>query len=280
MKHFTRRLFNTNLKQDLYRKLVADRRWMSSFYRAYTYDWREFVGERLATRNDREMLEKVRAGRDVCWTEGDELEPLVSIVIPTFRRPDAIRRAVDAARAQTYERVEIIVVGDHTDEQSAEIVTGIDDDRVRFFNLPYQGLYPDAGTARWQVAGATPMNVGIDLASGAWIANCDDDDELLPKHVEVLLGDAKRRRLEMIYGRFEAVERDGDASVEIGGSEPLQRGAVARGTVLYSLGLRFMKYNTQSWRIREPADWNLWKRMQMAGVKIGFNETVTYRYYR
>jgi hypothetical protein len=38
------------------------------------------------------------------------------------------------------------------------------------------------------------MNVGIDLAAGAWLANCDDDDEWLPSHVEVLLGDAKRRR--------------------------------------------------------------------------------------
>jgi hypothetical protein len=41
-----------------------------------------------------------------------------------------------------------------------------------------------------------------------------------------------------------------------------------------------MKYDTQCWRIRDPADWNLWTRMQSAGVRIGFNDAVTYRYHQ
>jgi hypothetical protein len=183
--------------------------------------------------------------------------------------------------------LDILVVGDHTDDQTAEILASIHDGRLRFVNLPHQGVYPTESRRRWLVYGATPMNVGIDLAAGTWITHCDDDDEMLPDHVETLLADVKRRRLEMVYSRYELIDYPApeaapgtEPTVAILGSEPIRHGVVARGTVLYSLGLRFMKYSTECWRIGEPQDWNLWKRMQIAGVRIGFNEATTYRYHR
>jgi hypothetical protein len=274
-------------RRKLFLRLAVRQPGVLSFLRARKYDKREFLREWLGQRNEREMLVQVRAGRDVCWIEGDNPEPLVSVVIPTYRRPDTIERAVRSALAQSYERLEVLVVGDDTDDRTAEIVAAIGDARLRFVNLGHQGVYPKEPLHRWMVAGTTPANVGIDLARGAWIANCDDDDELLPNHVELLLGDAKRRRLEMVYSRTEIIDYPPpDAppgttpAVSILGAEPLRWGAVARGTVLYSLGLRFMKLESQCWRIHDPFDWNLWKRMQLAGVRIGFNEAVTYRYHR
>lgn len=277
---------SADLRWKLYRHL-AGRPGLVSYLRARKYDRREYVREWLGQRNERELLQQVRAGRDVCWTEGEDPEPLVTVVIPTYRRPDTIERAVESARAQTYERLDILVVGDHTDDETIRLLDKIDDRRLRFLNLAHPGIYPIDPPLRGLVSGSTPMNVGIDLAGGAWIASCDDDDELLPQHVEVLLGDAKRRRLEMVYSRFEVVDypppdspSGTEPTVRIGGSEPLRYAVVARGAVLYSLGLRFMKYETESWRIRDPHDWNLWKRMLLAGVRIGFNEAVTYRYHR
>jgi glycosyltransferase involved in cell wall biosynthesis len=277
---------NADLRWKLYKRL-AGRPGLVSYMRARKYDRREFLREWLGQRNERELLEQVRAGRDVCWIEGDDPEPLVTVVIPTYQRPDTIERAVESTRGQTYERLEILVVGDHTDDRTAQILAAIRDARLRFVNLPHQGIYPGEARLRGLVSGSTPMNVGLDLAAGAWVANCDDDDELLPNHVEVLLGDAKRRRLEMVYSRFEVVDYPPpnaapgtEPRVSIGGSEPMRFAVVARGAVLYSLGLRFMKYETECWRIRDPHDWNLWKRMLLAGVRIGFNEAVTYRYHR
>jgi hypothetical protein len=276
------------LRQKMFLRLATNRPGLVSYMRARRHDRREFLREWLGQRNEREMLWQMRAGRDVCWIEDDhDCEPLVSVVIPTYRRPDAIERSVQSARAQTYDRLEILVVGDHTDDQTAKIVTTIGDPRLRFVNLGHQGIYPAEPQHRWMVAGATPANVGIDLAAGAWITNCDDDDEMLPTHVEVLLGDAKRRRLEMVYSRTEVVDYPpGDDpsgaihAITTIGAEPLRWASVARGTVLYSLGLRFMKQELECWRINDPADWNLWKRMQLAGVRIGFNEAITYRYHR
>jgi hypothetical protein len=49
--------------------------------------------------------------------------------------------------------------------------------------------------------------------------------------------------------------------------------------VLYSAALRFMAYRGSSWRRRQPFDWNLWSRMARAGVRMGFLDAVTYRYF-
>lgn len=40
-------------------------------------------------------------------------QPLVSIIIPTFKRKDTLRNAIEAAKGQTYENTEIIVVDDN-----------------------------------------------------------------------------------------------------------------------------------------------------------------------
>jgi glycosyltransferase involved in cell wall biosynthesis len=130
---------------------------------------------------------------------------------------------------------------------------------------------------RWMVAGAVPMNVGLALARGAWIAPCDDDDELSPDHVEVLLGAARARRLEMVYSKARRETAPGAWGVV--GSEPLRHGRITHGSVLYSLGLRFMRHGATSWKLNEPSDWNLWKRMRRIGVRIGFLDRVTYTHY-
>lgn len=237
----------------------------------------EWVRERLEEREERRLLELARAGRDTCWID-DEDEPLVTIRIATYDRgPLVVERAIASALAQTYERIEILVVGDGCDPGTARAVRSVRDARVRFVNLPSRGPYPSDSIHRWMVAGSVPMNVGLTLARGAWIAPCDDDDELTPDHVEVLLRAARGRRLEMVYSKARRELAPGTWGVV--GSEPLRHGRITHGSVLYSLGLRFMRHSTTSWKLNEPSDWNLWKRMGNVGVRIGFVDRVTYTHY-
>jgi predicted SAM-dependent methyltransferase len=121
------------------------------------------------------------------------------------------------------------------------------------------------------------MNAALHLARGAWLAPCDDDDELTPDHVEVLLRHAKEHQLEMVWSK--ALFQRPDGSWDTIGSTPLSEGEVSHGSVLYSLGLRFFQHNATSWQIPEPGDWNLWRRMSAAGVRTGFLDHITYRHY-
>lgn len=237
----------------------------------------ELARERIQLEYDRRMLARVREGRDVCWFDHDDPEPLVTIRIPTYNRGDLVKRSIGSALAQTYRNIEVLVVGDCCDEPTAAAVEAFDDPRLRFVNLGARGLYPLDPRQRWYVAGVNPMNAALDLARGSWIAPCDDDDELTPHHVEVLLDGARRMRCEWVFSKARWERRPDEW--EVLGAEPLRRYGVAHGAVFYSAGLRFVKYSPTCWRIGEPADWNMWKRMQHLGVRMGFVDEITYVHY-
>lgn len=257
-------------KFDRVRTLIRDRTSPKDFVS-------EWLRERIELKEERRLLLVSRSGRDVCWPD-EESDPLVTIRIATYNRGRLVAdRSIASALAQTYPNIEVLVIGDACDEPTREAVEGVADPRVHFINLPARGLYPTDDRKRWMVAGSVPMNVGRLLAKGAWIAPCDDDDELSPDHVEVLLTEARARRLEMIYSkaRMEIAPRQW----EVVGSTPLTHGRITHGSVLYSTGLRFMPHSNTSWKLNEPSDWNLWRRMKKIGVKIGFLDRVTYKHY-
>jgi predicted SAM-dependent methyltransferase len=239
----------------------------------------ERMRERGEAAEERRLLALARGDRDVCWLEADhDDEPLVTVRIATYDRGQMIvDRAIASALAQTYERLEILVVGDACDAATERAVRSVRDPRVRFVNLPRRGTYPDDRMHRWMVAGSLPMNTALVLAQGAWLAPCDDDDELTADHVEVLLGEAKRRRLEMVWSKARCEVQPGQWDVL--GSEPLEHGRVSHGSVMYSLGLRFFQHSNTAWKLEEPGDWNLWRRMRDAGVRMGFVDHVSYVHY-
>lgn len=238
----------------------------------------EWARERLESHEERRLLEIVRAGRDVCWEPDATDEPLVTVLIPTYNRGQLLaERALASALAQSYERIEVLVVGDHCDEQTALAAMSTGDDRVRFVNLPTRGLYPSDPTERWMVAGSAPVNTGHLLARGSWVAPCDDDDELTPDHIEVLLEAALRQRAELVYSHARWEESPGSWK-EIGGGG-FRHGEVSHGAVLYSSGLRWMRFSNTSWKLLEPSDWNMWRRMAAIGVRIGYLDRVTYVHY-
>lgn len=98
--------------------------------------------------------------------------PLVSTIIPTFKRADMLPRAVRSVLAQRYANVEVIVVDDNTDEREQQRVREVlapFGQRVRLFeNMRAKGA-----------CGA--RNTGIACARGELIAFLDDDDRWLPE---------------------------------------------------------------------------------------------------
>lgn len=238
----------------------------------------ETAQTRLALADERRLLQQSRDGHDVCWLASDEPEPLVTVRIATYNRGKLVaERALASALRQTYRRLEILVVGDRCDEATEAAVRSVKDPRVRFINLAERGLYPLDPKRRWMVAGTAPMNAALAVAQGKWIAPCDDDDELTDDHVEVLLSQARRRHLELVWSKS-AMELEVGKWITVG-SEALKYSEVTHGSVMYAGGLRFFRHSDRSWKLGEPGDWNLWRRMKAAGVKMGFVDHVTYSHY-
>jgi len=98
--------------------------------------------------------------------------PKVSVIIPTYNRPDLLFRAIESVLDQTYASLECIVVDDGSPADSSSVVEKFGDDRLRYFeHETNQG----ASAAR---------NTGIQHARGEYIAFLDDDDEWLPTKLD------------------------------------------------------------------------------------------------
>jgi glycosyltransferase involved in cell wall biosynthesis len=99
-------------------------------------------------------------------------DPLVSVVIPTFRRPDMVVRAVHSVLHQSIRDLEILVVIDGNDDQSLAALKSISSPQLRLLQLPKQ------------VGGSHARNEGVLASRGEWVAFLDDDDLWFPKKLE------------------------------------------------------------------------------------------------
>jgi glycosyltransferase involved in cell wall biosynthesis len=231
--------------------------------------------EWLERRRIRRILEKTRAKQ----TEHTDLNPLISVIIPTYNRGKILtERTIPSVLSQTYHNFEVIIVGDHCTDDTEQLLGGINDKRIRYINLSKRGKYPQDPWFRWLVAGSVPRNTGLKLAKGEWIAPFDDDDEFSHDHLESLLNFALEKDYELVYGAVEMQNEEGKWAKC--GSTPLRKDNICHMSILYHSKLKLLKYNPASWKIREPDDWNLWRRMQEAGVKIGFLDRIVGKHHR
>lgn len=210
-------------------------------------------------------------------------KPLVSVIIPTFQNSRIlVERTLPSVLRQSYVDFEVVIVGDGCSPEHVERIESFlaerNESRFRFENLAERGVYPSNPHHRWLVAGEKPANRGIELARGDWIAPLDDDDEFTSDHIETLLGFALSGGYEFVYGIVSMEQTDGDW-VNVG-SAPLERAKISHLAVLYHRRLGFFRYDINAWKMGEPADWNMWRRMKEAGARVGFVPKLVGCHYR
>jgi hypothetical protein len=204
--------------------------------------------------------------------------PLVTVRIPTYNRGRIlVERTLTSVLAQSYQNLEVVIVGDQCTDETASLLAAVNDSRVRFENLETRGNYPKKKRLSWLVAGAKPANRALDLARGEWIAVLDDDDEFTPDHVETMLKAATENELEFLFGRALRETADGRWTAE-GGVRP-SRWEIVHSTVFYSRRLAFLRYSGTSWIWLEPSDTNMWFRVRSIGAHAGFVDALLTRAY-
>jgi len=109
------------------------------------------------------------------------IQPLVSVILPTYNREKYIKRAIESVLNQTYKNIELIIINDCSRDKTAEITSNYirnGSPIVNLFNEENLGL-------------VRSLNKGIKNATGKYIARIDDDDywcdkNKLAKQVEFL----------------------------------------------------------------------------------------------
>jgi glycosyltransferase involved in cell wall biosynthesis len=220
------------------------------------------------------LLRIARARHKHLYSDMTE-SPLVSIAIPTYNRGQLlVQRTLPSIFAQTYSNIEIIIVGDCCPDDTPELLKKVKDPRLRFYNLPKRTKYPDDPACRWFISGLLPLNKGMDLARGKWIAYFDDDDIMTPDHIESLLRFAQKGNYEFVAGLYEE-ERDGQKLI-LGHKNKEYPEFGGHGTSFYRTYLRCFKYNINSWRksYNRPQDIDRQLRLRRAGVRMELIEKV------
>jgi len=127
-----------------------------------------------------------------------EINPTVSVIIPTYNRAPLIGRAIQSVLDQTYQDFELIVVDDGSKDDTEDIVTKINDARIIYVRHERN---KGAHAAR---------NTGIAMARGEYIAFQDSDDVWLPEKLERQIQAFKiaTENVGVVYTGFWRIEGD------------------------------------------------------------------------
>ena len=130
--------------------------------------------------------------------------PVVSVIIPTYQRPNYLKEAIESVISQTYSDWELLVVDDGSPIDNIRGVTQHfcdRDARVRYIRQAHAGV-------------CEARNTGIRFAQGKYVAFLDDDDrwtaEKLERQVAYMEGHPE---IGLVYARTQFY-RKGDGLME------------------------------------------------------------------
>lgn len=186
----------------------------------------------------------------------------VTVLLPVYNGAADVVQAVDAILAQTFAHFELLIINDGSKDNSADILNGLSDSRIRLIHQDNLGL-------------AATLNKGMQLAAGKYIARQDQDDLSHPERLEkqlaymeshpdcILLGTAAQ-----IWVADTPTERvhqhpadHGTLSFDLLFNNPFVHSSVMlRKEALIAAG----GYSTDPQR-QPPEDYELWSRLARVG---------------
>jgi glycosyltransferase involved in cell wall biosynthesis/predicted SAM-dependent methyltransferase len=202
----------------------------------------------------------------------------VSVIIPTYNRFAQVCCAVESVLRQTYGDVEVIVVDDGSQDQTPSAFPGRFPS-VQYIRIEHSGLP------------AVARNTGARLATGAYVAFLDSDDQWLPEKLaqQVAVLDA-HATVGLVCSNAFVIHGDGERSNQrylapenesrryalaklLHGNFVIASTAVVRRSVLEQVGL-FEEASV----LRAVEDYDLWLRI--AAVSEVFYDPNTLALYR
>ncbi|CAK7047006.1 MAG: Putative teichuronic acid biosynthesis glycosyltransferase TuaG [Parabacteroides distasonis] len=126
--------------------------------------------------------------------------PKVSILTPCHNASATIRQTIESVLAQTYPHWELLAVDDCSTDDTAGIIKSYadKDSRIRYLKTEK----PSGGPS-------TPRNIGLEHATGQYIALLDSDDMWLSRKLEEQLAFMKRNGCGLVYSNYEKMAWDG-----------------------------------------------------------------------
>ncbi|MHA7579445.1 glycosyltransferase family 2 protein [Paenibacillus vandeheii] len=139
---------------------------------------------------------------------------LVSIIIRTTNRPTLLKRALSSLCVQTCQNFEVIIIEDGS-SSSYYIVKEFDLLDIKYYS-----------TGSTRIGRAKAANLGMNKSSGHFLNFLDDDDYLLPSHIDTLLQEILLNKSCAVYAG--AIER----KQQLAGGSAIRSELVPNGDII------------------------------------------------
>ncbi len=180
------------------------------------------------------------------------MEPLVSIITPTFNSQDFLEQTIDSILDQSYKNWELILIDDASTDNTVNLIKDYISKHSKI-SLIQNNTNQGAGVSR---------NKGINAAKGDFIAFLDADDLWIPNKLEVQINFMLKNNVDVCFSSYDLIDEEGNklykkvkALPELTYKKLLRSNYLGNLTGIYNcktLG------KIQSTKLRKRQDWLLW----------------------
>ena len=128
------------------------------------------------------------------------MEKLITVVIPTYKRQEILKRTLGSLRSADMSKLDIIVIDDDPQMSAAPIVQQFGEGRY----FAKRGLQRGLSISR---------NIGINLSVGKYIVFIDDDDYFYPGAMD-LFTESMHPQISFYYSDFTYLRTNGAVDVD------------------------------------------------------------------
>lgn len=126
------------------------------------------------------------------------MKELISVIMPTYNRGYIISIAIESILKQTYKNLELIIIDDCSTDNTEEIISRYNDNRLKYIRLNEKR---GSNYAR---------NVGIEESKGDYITFQDSDDYSFPERIEIEYNTLKAENVDLVFSSFYKVQANGN----------------------------------------------------------------------
>ena len=187
----------------------------------------------------------------------------ISVVMPTYNGARWLHQAIDSVLSQTYENFELLLIDDGSSDATKDIITEYQkkDSRIKSVFKSHTGA-------------TDSQNVGINMASGNWIARCDQDDICEPERLAIQLNFVTENPgVDLIGSGFTEIDENGHivkvhrysrCNIILGRNLETLKRFFPHSSAFYKreAAKRLGGYNI---RFTRADDWDLWLRLSEQG---------------
>lgn len=126
---------------------------------------------------------------------------LISIIMPVYNAEKYLTDTINSVLNQTYKDFELIAVNDGSTDQSLNILSRFNDERIIVIDKENTGV-------------SDTRNVGINVANGEYVCFLDADDSYSPEYLERLFATSVENEADMVVCNYVPFRREAKFQVE------------------------------------------------------------------